>query len=127
MPPTTVPFQSPQKTFVKKVLQGSGTGDWVGALKAFDPSETVILIEATYQAKPPKDRIMRVPMRIPLIPSLGKLLFSLTALIMTSSSQKKKQLPKHNRSIAQRLPSFTVQEFDVSIMVVVELITDNWC
>ena len=29
-----------------------------------DPSETVILIEATYQAKPPKDRIMRVPMRI---------------------------------------------------------------
>lgn len=25
--------------------------------------ETVILIEATYQAKPPKDRIMRPPMR----------------------------------------------------------------
>ena len=59
---------------------------------ALDPSETVILIEATYQAKPPKDRIMRVPMRIPLIPSLGKLLFSLTALIMTSSSQKKKTI-----------------------------------
>jgi hypothetical protein len=46
---------------------------------ALDPSETVILIEATYQAKPPKDRIMRVPM-------------------MTSSSQlKKNSCQKHNR------------------------------
>ena len=87
MPPTTVPFQSPQKTFVKKVLQGSRTGNWVGALKAFDPSETVILIEATYQAKPPKDRIMKVSMRKPPIPIMGELLSSLTAPIMASSSQ----------------------------------------
>jgi hypothetical protein len=54
---------------------------------ALDPSETVILIEATYQAKPPKDRIMRVPTRIPPIPIMGKLLSSSTAPIMTSSSQ----------------------------------------
>lgn len=56
---------------------------------ALDPSETVILIEATYQAKkPPKDRIMRVPVRISPIPTImGKLVSSSTALIMTSSSQ----------------------------------------
>jgi len=54
---------------------------------ALDPSETVILIEATYQAKPPKDRIMKVSMRKPPIPIMGELLSSLTAPIMASSSQ----------------------------------------
>jgi len=68
------------------------------AQMALDPSETVILIEATYQAKPPKDRIMRVPMRIPPITVMGKLLSSSTSPIMTSSSQlKKTSCQKHNR------------------------------
>lgn len=94
------------------------------AQMALDPSETVILIEATYQAKPPKDRIMRVPMRIPPITVMGKLLSSSTSPIMTSSSQFKKQVVK-SIIVDQRLPSFTVREFRGSIMV--ELFTDHCC
>ena len=61
-----------------------------------DPSETVILIEATYQAKPPKDRIMRVPMRIAQIPEWE------SAILIDSTDNDlrdavKKQLSKHNR------------------------------
>ena len=55
--------------------------------KALNPSETVILIEATSHAKPPKDRIIRVPRRRSVFLGEGKLLSLLTTPILTSSLQ----------------------------------------